>query len=148
MAFEVLTWDLSTRLCSVSLSILIHIFSIVIFLDWDDTLFPSSYLASNGYRLDSTSINSDILKELKEVEHWVGQLLELLTTKADVYIVTNAETGWVELSAAKFIPALAAKVGAMEVVSARTKYETLFPESPFKWKVCIFNINNHQLSSS
>jgi len=79
--------------------------STVIFLDWDDTLLCSSYLSGQGYRLDSElESSSPIDRELKELESSVIGLLRLAMTFGDVHVVTNAETGWVQLSAKKFLP--------------------------------------------
>jgi hypothetical protein len=113
-------------------------FFLVIFLDWDDTLFPSSYLASKGYRLESEFVSEEVLRQLKLVEAWVERLLDYLATKGDVYVITNAETGWVELSSAKFIPDLADRVKMLDITSARSKYESMFPNSPLKWKFYAF----------
>jgi len=75
----------------------------VIFVDWDDTLLCSSFLSGAGYRLDSEMDSaSPIDKELKELELSVIGLLKLAMTFGDVHVVTNAETGWVQLSAKKF----------------------------------------------
>ena len=55
-----------------------------------------------------------------------------------VHVVTNAETGWVQLSAQKFIPAVLPLLEQLTVVSARSTYEELYPDSPLQWKVCAF----------
>jgi len=111
----------------------------VIFVDWDDTLLCSSYLSGQGLRLD-TEIDSahDIVKELKDLEASVISLLQVAKAHGDVHVVTNAETGWVELSAKKFIPGVLPLLGQVSVVSARSTYESVFPESPLKWKFCAF----------
>mmetsp|Transcript_16031 Transcript_16031/g.30324 ORF Transcript_16031/g.30324 Transcript_16031/m.30324 type:complete len:158 (-) Transcript_16031:214-687(-) len=58
-----------------------------------------------------------------------------------VYIITNAEQGWVELSAAKFMPSVVPLLASLEVISARTRYEDRFPESPLQWKYYAFQNN-------
>lgn len=54
------------------------------------------------------------------------------------YIVTNAAQGWVELSAERFLPKTFAELPNIVVISARTKYETLYPREYQKWKVEAF----------
>jgi len=77
--------------------------STIIFVDWDDTLLCSSYLSGAGYRLDSElESSSPIDRELKELEASVIGLLRLAMSFGEVHVVTNAETGWVQLSAKKF----------------------------------------------
>lgn len=55
-------------------------------------------------------------------------------------IITNAAEGWVELSAQRFLPLTAQvlKKGKIEVISARTRYETLLPKQYQEWKVRSF----------
>jgi hypothetical protein len=56
----------------------------------------------------------------------------------DVHVVTNAETGWVQLSAKKFLPGVVPLLDRIKVLSARSTYESMFPDSPIKWKYCAF----------
>lgn len=111
----------------------------VIFFDWDDTLIPSSFLSGAGYRLDT---DNALLKEmespLKELEHSVVGVLRLAMQYGEVHIVTNAETGWVQLSAQKFLPGVVPLLDKVEVLSARSTYESMFPDSPLKWKFYAF----------
>jgi hypothetical protein len=111
----------------------------VIFVDWDDTLLCSSYLSGLGLRLDSEIHQSDsLLDELKLLEQCVTQLLKIAQTFGDVHVVTNAETGWVQLSAKKFIPGVLPLLSGVTVLSARSTYEPMFPDSPLKWKYFAF----------
>ena len=54
------------------------------------------------------------------------------------YIVTNAAEGWVELSARRFLPKVNAELKDIEIISARTRYEKLYPRNYQKWKVEAF----------
>jgi len=111
----------------------------VIFVDWDDTLLCSSFLSGAGYRLDSVMEGTSPLdRELKELETSVINLLRLAMSFGDVHVVTNAETGWVQLSAKKFLPGVVPLFGQVKVLSARSTYESMFPDSPVKWKFCAF----------
>jgi len=111
----------------------------VVFLDWDDTLLCSSHLSGAGYRLDSVMEGCSALeRELKDLETSVISLLRLAMSFGDVHVVTNAETGWVQLSAKKFLPGVLPFLDRVKVLSARSTYEPMFPESPVKWKFCAF----------
>jgi len=111
----------------------------VVFVDWDDTLLCSSFLSGAGYRLDSVMEGTSALdKELKDLETSVISLLRLAMSFGDVYVVTNAETGWVQLSAKKFLPGVIPLLDRVKVLSARSTYESMFPDSPVKWKFCAF----------
>jgi hypothetical protein len=111
----------------------------VIFLDWDDTLLCSSYLSGEGIRLD-TDINDqeELLEQLKDFETHVIDVLKLALSFGEVTIVTNAENGWVELSAKKFLPNVVPLIEKLHVISARSTYEKSFPDSPLQWKLSVF----------
>jgi len=110
----------------------------VIFIDWDDTLLCSSFLSSAGYRLDSESVATPICEQLKELEVSVIAMLTLATKFGDVHVVTNAETGWVQLSAKKFMPGVLPTLEKVKILSARSTYEPMFPDAPLKWKFYAF----------
>jgi len=111
----------------------------VIIFDWDDTLLASSFLSSRGYRLETTLERTpDIDAQLKDLEQSVCAVLKLASSYGRVHIVTNAETGWVQLSAQKFIPAVVPLLDKFKVVSARSTYESMFPDCPLKWKFYAF----------
>lgn len=113
--------------------------STVIFVDWDDTLLCSSYLSTQGLRLDTEmEPTHDIFRELKELESSVNSLLQLAKMYGEVHVVTNAETGWVQLSAKKFIPGVIPHLEGVNVLSARSSYESMFPNAPLKWKFYAF----------
>jgi len=110
----------------------------VIFIDWDDTLLCSSYLSSAGYRLDSETVAQSVCDQLLELEVSVIALLTLALKFGDVHVVTNAETGWVQLSAKKFIPRVLPILDRVKILSARSTYEPMFPDAPLKWKFYAF----------
>jgi hypothetical protein len=111
----------------------------VIILDWDDTLLASTWLAMNDLRLDNPHVIEAFHRaELQELESRVAKFLERALTLGTVYLVTNAETGWVELSCERFLPAIAQYLPRVRVVSARTKFEESFPNQPNQWKIHAF----------
>jgi len=111
----------------------------IIIFDWDDTLLASSFLSSKGYRLDTEKSKIvDVEDGLRELEQSIVGVLNLALQYGDVHIVTNAETGWVQLSAAKFIPAVVPLLSRVSVLSARSTYEGRYPDAPLKWKYYAF----------
>jgi hypothetical protein len=53
--------------------------------------------------------------------------------------VTNAAEGWVQLSAHRFLPKVFAELTSeIKIISARTRYEKLYPRNYQKWKVQAF----------
>lgn len=110
----------------------------VIIFDWDDTLLASSFLSAKGYRLDSTDRHHEVDSQLKELEQSVVSVLSLAMSYGPTHIITNAESGWVQLSAQKFIPSVVPLLSKVTVHSARSTYESMFPENPLKWKYYAF----------
>lgn len=119
--------------------------SLIIF-DWDDTLLPTSYLQS--LKLMNVDTLPDSEKEkLQNLENKVINILNLALSKGEVYIITNSCMGWVEHSAAKFYPNLGPIIEKVKIISARTRYEDMYPGNGLEWKVQCFlnlkeNINN------
>jgi len=111
-----------------------------IFFDWDDTLLSSSVLWRLGYRLDSEIDPNDtnLHKQLKELETSVISILKKAQTYGKVHVVTNGETGWVQRSAEKFLPAVVPFLASVDILSARSTFEGQYPGEPLKWKVCAF----------
>jgi hypothetical protein len=76
--------------------------------------------------------------QLRELESAVHQLLTLAQSYGSVHIVTNAETGWVQLSAQKFMPGLVPLLSRVSILSARSTFEPAHPDAPLKWKFFAF----------
>lgn len=114
----------------------------IIFLDWDDTLLCSSVLSSNGIKLDTNLTGyPDLLRQLDELSTSVINILNAAASYGEVHIVTNGETGWVQLSAQKFVPRVVPLLEKCRVLSARSTFEDRFPDSPMQWKFQAFQQN-------
>jgi len=111
----------------------------IIFLDWDDTLLCSSVLSGQGIKLDSDLEGCpDLLRQLDELSDFVINVLNIAQKYGEVHIITNGETGWVQLSAQKFVPRVVPYLEKIRVLSARSTFEQMFPDSPMKWKFHAF----------
>jgi hypothetical protein len=107
--------------------------------DWDDTILCSSFLSSKGLRLDSDPAKvKEYEAQLTEISHSILNLFNTALQYGPVTVVTNAETGWVQLSCQKFIPLVVPMLSKLTIISARSTYEPMFPGSPLKWKYYCF----------
>jgi hypothetical protein len=110
----------------------------IIFFDWDDTILPLSWLSRLGYKLSTDLIDEETINKLKKVEGVILQLFKLAIEYSTIYIVTNAEENWVQMSGAKFLPSVASYLhtnnNRIKVISARSTYERTFPNLPVWWK--------------
>jgi hypothetical protein len=111
----------------------------LIFLDWDDTVLPTSFLAGHQIGLDSV-LPEALAESFEEYAKVVRVTLQVLKLYGRVMIVTNAETGWVELTCAKFLPGLLPEVAELPRVSARSEYEPRGFLGPAAWKTEAFAV--------
>eukprot|EP00735_Rhodelphis_limneticus_P002830 TRINITY_DN13867_c0_g1::TRINITY_DN13867_c0_g1_i1::g.15453::m.15453 TRINITY_DN13867_c0_g1::TRINITY_DN13867_c0_g1_i1::g.15453 ORF type:complete len:295 (-),score=8.11,HAD/PF12710.2/0.083 TRINITY_DN13867_c0_g1_i1:109-882(-) len=112
-----------------------------VLFDWDDTLLSSTFLSSLNLRVDQSSpLPVNIAKELADLEAVVISILKESTKFGHVYLITNAETGWIELSAQRFLPKVLAIINSLNirVLSARSTYEQAHPAAPCEWKIQAF----------
>lgn len=110
-----------------------------IVFDYDDTILASSWLAQNGLRLDGNEpVPAEAQKQLSQLAASAAKLLQHAQAYGEVVIITNAETGWVELSAKKFMPSLLPILAKTRVISARSTYESQY-SSPLEWKIAAFS---------
>lgn len=120
-------------------------------LDWDDTLFPSSFVDRkkliHARGLDELPV--ELQRGFAELEKAATRLVTTAVTFGTVLIITNAQTGWVELCVSKFMPDMMAVLDAsVRVVSARSSFERYFPGDPLCWKAAAFAHELHQLQKT
>jgi hypothetical protein len=124
------------------------IYNSLIIFDWDDTLFPTSFLARNGYFSDknifSTEKDEKVLKKIEKLEQAVIDLINISLTKGEVYIITNAVVGWVEFTSKQFYPNFYRILDKIKIISARGEWENIFPNNIQEWKIQTFsNLRNN-----
>jgi aspartate carbamoyltransferase regulatory subunit len=141
----------STKSCELNTQVSHSAQNTMIIFDWDDTLLPSSFLGHRRCHLDSDFKNipygNEIRAELDQLDMVVSSLLQLASKYGSVHIITNAEHGWVQMSAAKFLPITSKLLSSITIQSARTAYESSFPDSPMKWKMSSFSDHIHSFLS-
>merc|ERR1712039_447173 len=106
----------------------------VIIFDWDDTLLCTSFLNM----LHDQTLSENVQRHVQGIEIVVKKLLELSMRMGQTFIITNAMTGWVEYSAAKWVPELLPVLEKVKVISARTKYQAHYPCEVGQWKIQAF----------
>merc|ERR1719499_2689068 len=93
------------------------------------------------------ALPATVERHLKEIEGAARRLLDLALRLGHTFIITNAMNGWVEYSAAKYVPDLLPVLQKVPVISARGKYEAMYPGEVNKWKVQAFLEVQKQLDS-
>jgi len=107
---------------------------LLILLDWDDTIMPTTYLQRRGIDLTTTEVPEDVASALSAYGEHAANTLRALLLHGNVVIVTNAEWGWVELTAARFLPAVEPFFRDLECISARSTFEPKGYVTPAEWK--------------
>lgn len=104
----------------------------LIIFDWDDTLFPTTWIQQQGLMpYDQEPCEEQWANLHLLAEHSAQTLLEA-GRHGEVVIVTNAQEGWVELSCARFMPSLASCL-PKRITSARSTYKK-YGSDPSMWK--------------
>ena len=118
--------------------------SIIIF-DWDDTLLPTSFLISKGIINSLEKLTKFERRKILDLEELILQLLTLSVDKGDVYIITNADRGWVEYSSKLIYPSITNILQKINIISARNNYEDKYPGNLRIWKIQAFMNLTHNL---
>lgn len=121
----------------------------LIILDWDDTLFPTSWVVKNGIDLTDKQTKNKYIVYFSQLDNILYKLLNSFMEHGNVYIVTNAKVKWVLISADILPNTKKLLNNKIKVLSAREKHEKEFPNDMFAWKRMIFkNVVSEVYSSN
>ncbi|KAK2951962.1 putative protein kinase [Blattamonas nauphoetae] len=110
----------------------------------DDTLLPSSLIFHTLADENSLILTEEHVPSFLELDEAVISLLKMaLLYTSNVFIVTNAEVGWVERSSKLYLPRTCELLNSIRVISARTRYEKKHPGKPNIWKELVFRETLH-----
>lgn len=107
----------------------------MIILDWDDTLFPTSWIKRNKVNLRQP-LNNEIIKKFVELDAVLFNFLKKIKEFGVIIIVSNAYSSWIELSASHLMNTYNFILKFIPVISARSMYE--FKCDYKKWKHYVF----------
>lgn len=114
----------------------------VVIFDWDDTLLCTTWLRHYNYQPNDSD------ETLRSIVQHSKTLLETAVRAGHTYVITNAMSGWVEYSAARWAPELLPALRKVRVISARDKFEADFPDDVCQWKIQAFLEVQRQLDST
>jgi len=107
------------------------------FVDWDDTLFPTTWLQEQELLQGDFVVGVEQREWLEKLAIRVEITLRLALQFGRVVIVTNAQQGWVEKCCTEIMPSLSEVLDDVDVISARSTYETC-SGCPSEWKRLAF----------
>jgi hypothetical protein len=108
----------------------------LLLLDWDDTLFPTSWVMKNNINLINCQEREQLVDHFQTFDRTLYSFLSNMKTYGKVIIVTNAMTDWVKISSI-VIPKTYNILKNMEIISARGLYSKISQE-PMLWKKLTF----------
>lgn len=106
--------------------------STIIILDWDDTLFPTSWVIKNNINLLSKKHVDIYTKIFTKLDGAIFNLLKSLEKYGTVMLVTNALPSWVYISA-KVLPKTQSLLENIYIYSARQLYQEYYDDM-MEWK--------------
>jgi hypothetical protein len=110
----------------------------LIILDWDDTLFPTSWVIRNNINLNDMDDKNKYIVFFSELDNILYKLLQSFTKYGTVVIVTNAMVKWVGISST-ILPNTKRLIDKnIRIISAREEYQKEYPGDMFAWKRSTF----------
>ena len=107
----------------------------IIILDWDDTLFPTSWILERGIDIMNPSSRMKYIQIFTSIDEKLHKTLSHLQEMGTVIIITNAMPEWVEL-ASSLLPRSSKIIESTEIVSARKLCQDYVNID--KWKTVTF----------
>ena len=110
----------------------------LIIIDWDDTLFPTSWSLKNNINMAESNYFS-------RLDITIHKLLSKLLENSKVIIVTNAMKKWITMSGKTIPNSYELIKDNINIVSARDIYQKKHPSKNSMWKKLVFKrlIDDH-----
>lgn len=120
-----------------------------IILDWDDTLFPTTWTTKNKLNFENNNAikYADYFSDLDDILH---KLLYRLNNYGKVIIITNALPMWIDMSS-RVLHKTKELLGNIDIVSAKKIYRDKF-QNATNWKKMAFRdelkkYSNHNMTN-
>lgn len=110
----------------------------IIIFDWDDTIFPTSWVVKNKIDLNDESVKNKYIVFFSQLDNLLYDLIIKALECGKIYIVTNAMVKWIHISADIIPNTKKLILNNTEILSAREIYGKTMPGDMFGWKRLIF----------
>ena len=123
--------------------------STLIILDWDDTLFPTSWVVKNNINLVDARNRWKYIPLFIELDKMLYNLIQKLKKYGKVIIITNAMPNWINDSVS-VLPKTAQIISSVKILSARQLFQSQFNDM-MEWKKHTFkkainkDMNNNKI---
>jgi len=114
-------------------------YNTIVILDWDDTLFPTSWISNNNIDISDEDVRMKYRIYFSELDNIVYNLLTDINKYSRIVIVTNASLKWF-YSSVQMLPNSEGYIRSnIPIISARDLHSYNYPLEPNKWKVEVYN---------
>jgi hypothetical protein len=110
----------------------------IFLIDWDDTLFPSTWINKNKINLQDNNSITEYKLYFLDLDKAISNFLQIFSNVGDIYIVTNASLNWIrtclnvlQLTSKSII------LNKIRIISARDLYSNI-TNSIIEWKIRTF----------
>jgi len=108
----------------------------LVILDWDDTLFPTTWVTSNYINLNDIEVRNRYLDFFSELDDLLFRLLKKITEISNVIIVTNALPIWIKISSS-VLPKTQYILKKIKIISAKKNFQKISNDAT-EWKRLAF----------
>jgi len=110
----------------------------LIILDWDDTLFPTSWASKNKIDLMTTASRDRYIIQFQELDRTLSSFLKNISNYGRIVIITNAMADWVTISSF-VIPNTYDILKTIDIISARDLFNNQ-TKNTIEWKKNTFQL--------
>ena len=110
----------------------------LIILDWDDTLFPTSWIVKNNINLSDKNMQNQYIVIFSRLDTILYNLFNKLLKHGQIIIVTNAVIKWIVISSNMIPNTQKILKDKILVLSARDAFQNQYPNEMHKWKKKLF----------
>lgn len=107
-------------------------------LDWDDTLFPTTWASRNNINLVNNNDRQQYVVHFQELDRILSSFLKNISQYGKIVIVTNAMADWVKISSI-VIPKTYNIIKKLNIVSARGLFSP-YTKNMMDWKKMAFQM--------
>jgi len=110
----------------------------LLIIDWDDTIFPTTWLLQNNINIQNEEVCEKYKLILSELDIILFRFLNNIINKTKIVIVTNASFDWIKKTGQLLPNSFKLIKRNIEIISARDLYKKKYPDDAFMWKKIVF----------
>lgn len=115
-----------------------NIYRTLIIFDWDDTLFPTTWLVQKNIDLVDKDMQNKYIVMFSRLDNLLHRILISFSNRGQIVIVTNASIKWIDVALDMLPNTKQIIKNKIPVISARDHYQNKYPNKMDIWKQLMF----------